>query len=601
MANFVIILDPDEKRRAAFIDKVRPLLSLVEGLTQSDCTTGEFACAWACEPRAPVTQAEGDGEHAVLWGDAIPGPGPKRITAADLRGLWTAPSARPPAMFDGFYAGATYSREQGLIVGADPLGIFPLYYWSTADVLLVASSPEPFRYHPLFRPRFNPAALVGILVTGRLLDGHQLLWRDVRRLSAGHALVCRPRGPAREVRQYVLRASRRYFDLPLAGHVRILEDALGAAVVRHVGTASPVTLALSGGLDSRMLAGFLHEQAVKVVATTNGARTDIDMQCAIRVARALGYEHRIFPDPTLSCDRYLSAAEREAGWVHLVGGFNGFNSWMAYPELRQLPSPLVAGYFMTHVVGGCGIERAYSPASASMSFDTFFAWINAWGFRPAVLKALLRRDVFGDLVDDTVAQARRLYEGYADLESQRAWCFYLYHDQRFFIGRTAWQLSFGAWPVYPGMDRAVLEVGAGMPAAALAERRAEIELLCTRFPRLAQLPLDRITDDVTPLLPRFRWLLGQALREHLIPRLPGRGGERRYYHRTWDINGTAWAAIRHRAEPYRQRVHDLFDENVLARLLPPPETPLQVREGILDSAGPKSLLGFLLWSKDRLS
>lgn len=601
MANFVIIVDPDERRRSSFIDKVRLVLPLVEGLTQSSCTTGDFASAWACESRAPVTQATRDGERTVLWGDAIPGPGSERITAAELQKIWGAPNATPPAIFDGFYAGVTYSGERGLIVGADPLGIFPVYYWSAADVVLVASSPEPFRYHPLFRPRFNPEALVGILLTGRLLDGHQLLWRDVRRLGAGHALVYRTGGQPREERQYEVRASRRYFDLPLAGHVRLFENALDEAVARHVARDSTVTLALSGGLDSRMLAGFLHERGVRVVAATNGVPTDIDMQFAIQVARALGYEHRALVDSSFPRDRFLSAAEREAGWVHLVGGFNSVDPWVSYPELRQLPSPVVAGYLMTHVVGGCGVDRAYSPASVSMSFDNFFAWINAWGFQPTVLRTLLRREVFADLIDDTIAQTRRVYESYADLESQRAWCFYLYHDQRFFIGRTGWQLSFGGWPVYPGMDRVVLEVAAGMPAAALAERRAQIELLCKRFPRLAQLPLERDSGDLTPPRPRFRWLLEQALRQYLIPHRRDRGGERRYFHRTWDFNGPTWTAIRHHAEPYRERVRDLFDERVLAQLLPPPETPLQVREGILDSAGPKSLLGFLLWAKDRLS
>jgi asparagine synthase (glutamine-hydrolysing) len=471
MANFVIIVDPEERRRSSFIDKVRPLLPIVEGLTQSGCSTGDFASAWACESRAPVTQVTRDGESTVLWGEAIPGPGPERITAPELQKVWVATHANPPAMFDGFYAGVSYSRERGLIVGADPLGIFPVYYWSAEDVALVASSPEPFRYHPLFRLRFNPAGLVGILLTGRLLDGHQLLWRDVRRLGAGRALVYRPGEPVREVQQYEVRASRRYFDLPLAGHVSILENALGAAIARHVLTETFVTLALSGGLDSRILGGFLREQGVRLVAATNGVPTDTDMQCAIRVARALQCEHRTLPDSSFSCDRFLSAAEREAGWVHLVGGFNSFNSWVIYPELRQLPSPVVAGYFMTHVLGGCGILLACSPTSASLSFDNFFGFINTWGFRPAVLKTLLRREVFEDLVEDTIAQARRVYESYSDLESQRAWCFTLLHDQRFFVGRTAWQLSFGAWPVYPGTDRTILDIAAGMPAAALAERR----------------------------------------------------------------------------------------------------------------------------------
>ncbi len=238
-----------------------------------------------------------------------------------------------------------------------------------------------------------------------------------------------------------------------------------------------------------------------------------------------------------------------------------------------------------------------------MSFENYFARLNAYGFHPSVLGKLLRREVFGDLVQDTIAQIRHIYEGYSDLESQRAWCFELYHGQRFFIGGTAWKLSFGAWPIYPGSDREILETAAGIPAAALAERRAQNALVCQRFPHLAMLPLDRgSTYDTTPLLPGARWFVDHALREHLLRWVFQRHGgvEQRFYYRTYDLNGPGWVAIRHRAEPHRKNVSHLFDANVLAELLPPADAPVRLDHPIIGAAGTKSLLGFLLWAKNHL-
>jgi hypothetical protein len=46
-----------------------------------------------------------------------------------------------------------------------------------------------------------------------------------------------------------------------------------------------------------------------------------------------------------------------------------------------------------------------------------------------------------------------------------------------------------------------------MPVSTLANRRAQVALLCSRFPELAALPLDRNSDETRPLEPGLRWLL----------------------------------------------------------------------------------------------
>jgi asparagine synthase (glutamine-hydrolysing) len=352
-----------------------------------------------------------------------------------------------------------------------------------------------------------------------------------------------------------------------------------------------------------MLGGYLSERGVDVVALTLGLRSDNEMKCALPVVRALGFDSRT---ANVGYDQYPRCAETQAKWEHVANGFNFMMNWGVYPHLRELAPEVIAGFVMDAAVGTTWIERAYVPSSDTTSFEAFFSHVNRWGFRPAVLKKLLRPEVFGALVEEMVSRMRTVYEGYSDRESQRAWCFNLHHRQRFHVGGMAWGLTFGAWPTLPALDRQVLAAGGGMPAATIGERRAEKDLLCKRFPQLASLPLDHNALDSEPLRPRLRREIVQHLYWKLKPlrslrnSMRKRKGEQRYYFRIYDFNGPGWVAVRRLAEPYRERVLHLFDKDTLSELLPGPDVPLEFGNSITEASGLKSLLGLLLWSKEHI-
>ncbi len=597
MANFLLVVDRDADRRAAFVGAAEKRLGPFRGLEVERCGTGDFAGIWARGLRAPVSHSTHGERAAIVWGEVFRDDG-ARLDACQIERLWRPPDTRLPEPLDGFYAAAVYSAEAGLTVGADLLGLFPIYYYSIGDVLLVGSSPEMFRAHPLFRGELDPSGLVGILLLSHLVNGQTLL-RGVRRLAPGHLLEWRPDRPAMEVPHFRLPVSTAHVDLPFAAHVDLLEATLRRTAARHA-PEGRYGLFLSGGRDSRMLAGFLQRQGNDVVALTLGLPTDIEMRCATLVAETLGFQHRAAAVPP---EIYLACAERAVHWEHLAAGFNDLTNWGLREVLDALPPRCVSGYTMDAIVGGSHIAWAYAPDTRSMTFETFFDRINRSGFRPEVLKRLLRPDVFGDLVEDTIARIRDTYTRYADLEFQRAWCFDLHHRQRFHVGRSLWPLSFGTWPVAPMLDRDLLAVCGGLPASTLAERRAQDEILCTSFPELAELPLDRNSYDTEPLRPRLRHLLARSIRSH-FPTLrrgsPSRDRtiERRYYYRVYDFNGSGWLAIRREAERYRNAVLDLFDRRTLEQVLPSRETVVHFEDPIVEPSGMKLLVALLLWCRD---
>jgi asparagine synthase (glutamine-hydrolysing) len=602
LANVVIVVDEDRIRRVAFIDAITPRLAPVDGLVTGASSCGDFSVVWAAEPRAPISQVGDDTGAAVIWGEAIRGPGPERLNAAGLLHAWTDAASLSKMTYDGIHGAAVYRPEHGLFMGADLLGIFPLYYMATQDVIVAGTSPELFRNHPAFRMEFDPEGLVGMLLTMHVFDGRTLL-RGARRLAAGHALVWRPGKPPREIRQYQVPVSNWYAGLPFTAHVELLGHTLGEAVARHAPRDARYSLLLSGGRDSRLLAGYLKQNGADVIALTLGLPADFDMRWARAVARDVGFEYR---SAEVAASQYPACSRLQSTWEHGANGFTTIHGWGVYPQLRSLPPRVVTGHVSDSIVGGSHVLWARDASTGAMSFDAFFTRINAYGFRPEVLKRLLRREVFGDLVPETIARMRQCYESYSDLEAQRAWCFDLYHRQRFHSGGEAWRLSFGAWPVFPAVDRAVLDTAGGIPASTLMNRRAQERLLATWFPALARLPLAHNPFRVELARPRLRALLRLHLERQrsnlarLAARVSGLKLQQRYNARVYDINAPGWIAIRRQVEPYRDLAHGYFHRQVLDAILPPPDVPIRCNDGIVDSSGHKTLLGLLLWLKDHL-
>jgi asparagine synthase (glutamine-hydrolysing) len=600
LANFLVVVDADAERRALFVRGVQPRMALVEGLQLGSCAYGDFTALWAVAPGAPVSCVADSEGSGVLLGDAIPGPGPERIDAKGLREHWQGAQEKRPEPYDGFHAGVVQDREQSVIAGADLLGLFPVYYSAVGGAVLIGSSPELFRYHPAFGMEFSAEGLVGILLTNGLVGG-QTLWKRVQRLGAGQLLVWSAGRGAREVRQYEMPVSTRYFDLPFRAHVEILDEALKGAMKRQVCGGKRHGLLLSGGLDSRLLGGYLKESGIETVALTFGLPTDNEMQCATPVARTLDFPHRSLEFPS---EGYAAAARIQADYEHLANGFNAIRIWTAWSQLRDLAPRIVAGYVLDGIIGPYGIYGSSSETPGT-SFERVFSRHTNLGIRPEVLERLLRRDLFGDLVQQMLASLRKTYENYDASNSACAWRFLLEHRARFHAGSTPHRLSFASWVVLPVLDRQVIEAAAGMPAASVADREAERKLLCERFPALASIPLAGDSCAI-PLKPRLRHLLLQpiSLRVARLRRaLPARWGpkrERRYWYRVNDFNGPGWRSVRGMAEPRRKEIYSLFEKEVFDSILPPPDAAFAVNNGMVFESGAKLLLASMIWAKNHL-
>src|SRR5688572_30402614 len=145
------------------------------------------------------------------------------------------------------YGLAVYVEASGTTwVGTDVLGLFPLYYFADADTLLFATSPALLQAHPAFRPEFNVRGLVGNLLTMHMVGG-QTLWKNVRRLTPGHALRWERGKGAKEISVCPGTPSDQHFGESYEQHVDRF-DALLTDAVRRDAIEGTTGVLFSGGL-----------------------------------------------------------------------------------------------------------------------------------------------------------------------------------------------------------------------------------------------------------------------------------------------------------------------------------------------------------------
>ncbi|MFO7734499.1 MAG: asparagine synthase-related protein [Candidatus Aminicenantes bacterium] len=488
--------------------------------------------------------------------------------------------------------GAALSIDGGeVLVTADWLGLYPVYEYHDDSAFVVTSIPGLLRCHQGFRAAVDIHGLVGILLLAHSCLG-LTMFRGVSRLPSGHFLKYEVGG--RITRERVdagagLSAPRNIGEAVEAFDA-VLRGAVGAAV-REGGRS----IYLSGGLDSRIIAGYLHQLARgEMTAITLGDRRDIEMRAAARVTASLGVAHERVPinleDAPLFAGRALDEDAMSCGLYSL-------NEY-SYSE-KPRPTALT-GFLGDPTMGASHVEWGREPALDGHSFHAMFSRVNAWGLSPGVVRELVRADDIDDVISDVWRRLRDEYRSYPGPPWQRSWWFDLLHRQRFIVGRAPKIMALRSWPVLPYVHPDVLRLVQASSLALVAGRKAQIELILRKFPELARLPLARENDrqwwDLVPRKARLRTSgagrvinsLSWHWRHKLDP------WESRVFIRTFDLNGAGWRILRDEARACADQADAWLRKDVVLQWLPPSSTDARLKRAIADATGRKALLGAVL-------
>lgn len=164
------------------------------------------------------------------------------------------------AELDGMYAIASRAPDGSIEVARDPLGIKPLYVRATEGAVAVASEPRAL-LEMLGGCRVRPEAAAQFLLLGRVVDGGG--WFDeISPVMPGARLRLCGGGVEALGRKSVVPSP----EAPSAGDLR---NAVAAAVERTLVADRPLGLAISGGLDSSILAHEVARLGVEDVRTVS--------------------------------------------------------------------------------------------------------------------------------------------------------------------------------------------------------------------------------------------------------------------------------------------------------------------------------------------
>lgn len=589
MALLTGILDPDSLRASRFLQGSRKLAPDLPWLTHTDKRLGRLSLSLDAAPGTPYSTCQGPGERSVfVLGDILPNSELPTDNAAWLNQQCLEHGPEVLGRQNGYYLAGMIDEHDAVYLAADQLGLMPLYYWAGQEHFCFSTSPNAFLSHPGFGAQIDLMGIAGILLTMHA-TGNRTTWRDVSRLPPGHLLRWRKEEGVRLIDVNSVKAHDSHFGWPQSRCQSLIQNSFNESVKR-LNSLGETSVLLSGGLDSRLVAGCLRWHArYKVPVVTLGEPADYEMQCARRVASELGWAtHPVAVD----LEAYPQWAPIQARLDGMQFSFVEFMWWQTSGTLKKLKTRIMTGLLGDSVMGGSHLTDGFNHDTGKHDFATQFKNVNRLGFKAQEISALLGQPGLAEAVIEDLHETWSNYDG---MLFQKCWLFDLHHRQRHHVSGAAWHLSYGAWPSFPYVDRDLLKVMAGMAAPAFSERVAQANMLCNKLPKLAALPLDRGGPDTRPL----QLKPAAKLRHDMLSRLDAwmlsrKKMERRQFIRHYDVNSHGWRAVREMAERYRPLSEDIFDAAALDDMLPRADTPILTPDAIVDGARYKTMVGLLM-------
>ena len=541
-------------------------------------------------PFVPYTTSRDPLGAAVVIGSTLNPDGP---TVSDLRKRSPADRIQAAREFcRQLNYGVALSIEDGdLLIATDYLGLYPIYYYQDDSAFIVTSIPGLLSCYRGFCPAVDVQGLVGILLLAHSCLG-RTLFRGVSRLSAGTLLKYGLNGRVtrEEVAMDASGVAPKSMDETVEAFDLALRAAIGSAIRQGI-----ESVLLSGGLDSRIAAGYLHRLSDgEVSAVTFGERGDLDMRAAVRVASAIGATHHKVSDDQSD---YPVFAQNELNHDAMSSGLYGLNFWAFSGAPRR---PMLTGFFGDALLGADYLQWGREPLCDLHTFHAMFTRVNSWGLSPGIVRELVRADDIDDIVLDVYRQLRDEYYSYPGQPWQRSWWFDILHRERFLVGRIQKIIAVRSWPVLPYVHPAVLQLASAMPLPFLSERKVEVELILRKFPALARQPfagnamqkwytiVPRKRRPWDPYIGRVKDSLSWHLRKRLnIP-------ENRFFVRAFDFNGAGWNTLRDQARTVVPGTDNWLNKDLVLQLIPPSTTRLKSRSPITDTTGRRTLIGTVL-------
>jgi asparagine synthase (glutamine-hydrolysing) len=349
------------------------------------------------DSRANQPMTSTDGRYVIAFNgeiynyaalrDELRAAGIRFCTASDTEVLLKLYERDGPRMLDslrGMFAIAIWdTRRNELFLARDPYGIKPLYYAVVENGLIFASQVKALLASGVVSREPEAAGLAGFYLWGSVPEPWTLS-RGVFALPAGHWLIWRdgvtqPPACWHDIRRHWQSEADRESPRELAGAVR---QAITESVRAHLVSDVPISVLLSGGIDSAVIAAIAASLGARIEGITiafdefaGGPEDEAPM--AALIAAHYGLSHSV---------RRVSRAEFEADLPQILDAMDqpsvdGLNTWFA--------SKAVAERGFKVVLSGLGGDELFGGYASFNNIPRAAAFARVFARVPGA-RALLR-------------------------------------------------------------------------------------------------------------------------------------------------------------------------------------------------------------------
>ena len=434
---------------------------------------------------------------------------------------WQEQGARSLIDLNGEYLIAVWEKkERRLTIVNDRLGLKRLAMWHNETMFAFASEVKSLAVIPQVSRATDEQALAELLTFGHLQDDRTLL-KDVKLLPPATVLVWeKGKISTQQYWQYVFKADPKLENTDRA--IGEYAERVCTAVARRIEGQERIGLLLSGGLDSRTLAGMVRKVRPKgtLLTWTTGDPKSHDVRFARQIAEAVGSHHSSVEIPK----SFLQEFGPHYAWV--LDGMvttHGAHRICVLPSVSEQTDVALIGFLGDTTPGGKPLDDVYYLSKLEELIETGYRRY-AVGFDDSLFAQTLRPSVYGRIRGAAWdAFARSIREARVEYPADRVVWTELVQRQRLLRPLDQMDLmGIVCHVATPFADKEFIDFALRLPPHQRFLQKVYIGMIAKEFPRLARIP--RAGEGLPLVHSRFRaslhwrWVLFER---HTLPKLTG--------------------------------------------------------------------------------
>ena len=391
-------------------------------------------------------------------------------------------------LFNGVYNLIVWcDRTKSLLVTADYLSIKALYYWQQDETIVISSNLKAFRLLPFIPRQLNPQVLASTLALSHPLSDDTLI-EGVKTLPVNCATIFR-----RSKIEFIPRSAPTVeidYTSTEAELIDRLDSLLEKSLQTWLGETPHTLIGLSGGLDSRILLGYLQRSAKKITAATWGEPESDDFKLGVALAKATNTEQIVY---TFTGNKAIAESDLKfPGWQTESFSVNNVPFyWKGWIDLLQAQNlPMIHGFLGGPLGGGRLPKWGISQSSFAREVDeAVVEELRAWG-STAVSEILMEFATPQFKPYLTQGNAKDLVSAFATIDKpyvyQRLMCLDFYYRQRRYLGNAISKIMATFLPtMLPFYTKENIDFVLQLPLELILGRAIFRKLLLEQFPSLS--------------------------------------------------------------------------------------------------------------------